>query len=91
MKRFDVSEEIIDLFDEVAVCNKCKDQCISSIFRAKRAIWYGKQAEKAGRKAWKLIVSLHPELSGKGASYSYDNCDVFVMDDNSAQCSNKGK
>jgi len=56
--------------DEYVVCVDCRDACIRSIFKTKRAIYYGKQGEKARRKFWGLARELHPNLKG---TLAYDS------------------
>ena len=60
-----VSEEIVDLFDMGTAAEECRDICVKSVFRTRRAIFYGKQAIKHRRDAWKLISELYPELTGR--------------------------
>lgn len=77
--RFPVSEEIVDLFDEYSVCIDCQNACLRSFFKTKKAIYYGKQARKAKRKAWKLIYKLYPDLKNeKELTYSFENCDLYI-------------
>jgi hypothetical protein len=66
-----VPEELRDLMDEWKVCTGCRDACISSVFKAKRAIYYGKQAEKANRKFWAMAHELYPEMKEGKFSYSF--------------------
>jgi hypothetical protein len=72
-KKLEVPEEMRDLMDEWLVCIKCRDQAIESIFKAKRAIYYGKQAMKANRKFWEMAGDLYPEVSGAKWSYNFDD------------------
>ena len=67
-----VCEEITDLFDESRVCDICRDECVRSVFKAKRAIYYGKQAMQARRKAWKLVYDLYPELKEQSITYIFE-------------------
>lgn len=59
---FPVSDEIKELFADSKSAFACRDQCIVSMFKAKRAIYYGKEAEKAKDKAISLCRQLWPEL-----------------------------
>ena len=70
MKSLEVSEEIQELLDEVVACTQCRDACINSVFKAKRAIYYAKQAERAKTKAWALVTELWPEVRTGNWSYS---------------------
>ena len=77
-----VPEEMAGLMDDWQVYIQCRDQAINSVFKAKRAIYYGKQALKAERLFWKKAYELYPE-TGKGKwSYSFnertlDNSDAL--------------
>ena len=51
-KTFPVPEELKELMIEYHAAQGCRDKCISSLFKAKKAIYYGKQAYKAQRKFW---------------------------------------
>jgi hypothetical protein len=77
-ERLEVPDEMKDLMDEWIVCCKCRDQAISSMFRAKRAIYYGKQAEKATREFWKQVAKLYPHTAGKKLSYKFDDQVVVI-------------
>ena len=70
MKSLEVSEEIQELFGDVVACTQCRDACINSVFKAKRAIYYAKQAERAKTKAWALVTELWPEVRTGNWSYS---------------------
>ena len=70
MKSLEVSEEIQELFGEVVACTQCRDACINSVFKAKRAIYYAKQAERAKTKVWALVTELWPEVRTGTWSYS---------------------
>jgi hypothetical protein len=72
MKWYPVPEEIADLFDDAAVSEECRDQCIGSFFKAKRAIYYGTLARKTRRKAWALVRELYPELNAESISYNFE-------------------
>jgi hypothetical protein len=69
-KELNVPDELVDLMVEWAVCIQCRDECIKSIFKARRAIYYGKLAEKANRKFWKMVNELYPETKTGVWSYS---------------------
>ena len=58
-----VSEEIRELFDETISAGFCRDRCILSIFKAKRAIYYAKKSLQANRKAWTLVHQIYPETT----------------------------
>lgn len=80
---YEVPQEIKDLFFDSKVANTCKDRAIESFFRAKRAIYYGRIAQKASDKAWKLFKELYPDTF-KGIKdysdtieYSYENENVI--------------
>lgn len=60
MKTYPVPEEIIDLFREHYAAENCRNICAKSLFKAKRAIYYGKVALKARHKAYALLYKLYP-------------------------------
>lgn len=76
-----VPEEICDLFDDADVSEQCRDVCVQSWFRAKRAIYYGRCAVKARRKAWELIYELYPDMKGHSIQFRGDKRGVRFMDD----------
>lgn len=65
-KTFQVPEEIRELFDEATAAEKCRDKCVASIFKAKRAIYYAKHAIQCRRKAWSMVFDLWPEVKTGG-------------------------
>ena len=67
-----VPEEVHDLFLEHKVSIACRDRAIESLWKAKRAIMYGKQAELSLRKAWLMVRELYPKEYEDGLQYSYD-------------------
>jgi hypothetical protein len=69
MKKLKPTQELIDINDEYLSCIGCRDKCIMLVFGTKRAIKYGKRAEKIRRKFWKLSKELYPELSTGGWQY----------------------
>ena len=71
-KQYKVTEEIRDLWNEYIACIGCRDKCIDSIFKSKRAISYGKSAEKAKLKFWVMLRDLHPEIGGRPISYCHE-------------------
>lgn len=71
MKELKVPDEMKDLMLDWLVCSRCRNEAIVSVFRAKRAIYYGKQAEKANIKFWKLVKELHPETITGNWTYSF--------------------
>ena len=67
----EVPDELKDLILEYKVCIQCRDEAIRSVFRAKRAISYGMQGEKARKEFWKKVDELYPGLT-EFYSYHYD-------------------
>jgi hypothetical protein len=68
---YPVPDEVVELFDDKIVSEQCRDKCIKSLFKAKRAIYYGREARKAERKAWQLIYDLYPDLEGKNLTFEF--------------------
>jgi len=81
MESLKVPEEIREIFDDGLAAQNCRDECINSLFKAKRAIYYSKKHLQANRKAWELIFEVWPELKGKYCSYSYRSGLVTIKDD----------
>lgn len=71
MKTLQLPQEIIDLADSYFAAIHCRDHCIQSIFKAKKAIFYQKQAEKFRKKLWTLIDELYPETVN--GNWTYDS------------------
>ena len=62
-KTFPVPEELKELMIEYHAAQGCRDKCISSLFKAKKAIYYGKQAYKAQRKFLDKARKIYPEIN----------------------------
>jgi hypothetical protein len=61
-KTYDVSGEIVDLFEEARAAKICQLDAIDRVWKAKKAIRYARiYSEKIGR-AWHLVRLLYPEL-----------------------------
>lgn len=69
--KYDLPEEIHEIFLEGQAAEECRDKCIQSYFRAKRAIYYGKEAKRAYDKAWKMINELWPETQKGKWQYNF--------------------
>lgn len=78
---YDVSEEMKDLMVEFQVAEECKEKAIKSVFRARRAIYYGKVADKARRKFWKLVRELYPNLRDDDISYHFTDQILTITTD----------
>jgi hypothetical protein len=63
-------EEIVELFDMAAAAKECRDICVRSLFRARRAIFYGKQDIKHRRQAWDLVYELYPDMKDATVTYT---------------------
>ena len=48
-KCLSVPKELEELMWECRACIECRDECIASLFKAKKAITYGVKAEKVRR------------------------------------------
>ena len=75
-EELEVPEEVRELFDEVAACNQCRDVCIRSVFKAKRAIYYAKKAVRANEDAWRKVRELWPQTEKGAWQYSRDTLKV---------------
>ena len=75
-EELDVPEEVRELFDEVVACNQCRDVCIRSVFKAKRAIYYAKKAVRANVIAWHKVRELWPQTEKGAWQYSVDTFKV---------------
>ena len=75
-EELEVPEEVRELFDEVVACNQCRDVCIRSVFRAKRAIYYAKKAARANADAWRKVRELWPQTEKGRWQYSHDTFKV---------------
>ena len=67
-----VPEEMQDLMLDYRVGIACRDTCVNSLFRTKRAIKYGKDAEKARLKFWKMLGELYPQTTEGRWGYLYE-------------------
>ena len=76
-KELEVPEELKELMLEWHVALNCRDKAITSMFNAKRAIYYGKLAERANQKFWRLLHKLHPETTLGRWRYSFETGTVL--------------
>jgi hypothetical protein len=72
VQELETPQEIQDLFAEVQAANECRDACVKSVFRAERAIYYGKKAVVANAKAWALLKEIYPEMKEGRWVYSHE-------------------
>ena len=77
-KEWAVPDELKELMFDYQVGIKCRDKCIDSLFKAKRAIKYGKDAEKSRLKFWNMAKELHPEM--KDIEVWYNFTDQVISD-----------
>jgi len=80
MNELDVPDELKELMLDFQVSLECRDKAITSIFQAKRAIYYGKQAEKARREFWQKVRELYPQTKEEGWSYNLTDQILFKND-----------
>ena len=73
MTELEVPEELKELMLDYRAGIQCRDKSIESFFRAKRAINYGKGAEKARRKFWQLVYELYPDVANGEWVYNHDS------------------
>ena len=66
----DVPDEIKDMFDEFQAIMNCRDMAITTLFKARRAIFYAKKALKIHRNVWARIAEIYPDTSRGGWSYN---------------------
>ena len=71
-KCLSVPKELEELMWECRACIECRDECIASLFKAKKAITYGVKAEKVRVKFWRLARELYPEVCHGMWTYSFD-------------------
>jgi hypothetical protein len=69
-EKLEVPEELKELMLDWKVARDCRDKAIQSVFRARRALYYGKIAEKANTKFWRKIIELYPQVKNGRWSYS---------------------
>ena len=75
-EELEVPEEVRELFDEVVACNQCRDVCIRSVFKARRAIYYAKKAVRANAAAWQKVHELWPQTAKGAWQYSHETFKV---------------
>lgn len=76
MSPLKVPDEIVELFEMGRAAEECRDVCIGSIFRAKRAIFYARQARRHFREAWDLANKLWPETASGTWIYNYGKREI---------------
>ena len=81
--KYEVSEEIIDLFDSASAYEDCRDECIKKVFGWKRAAYFAKRAKQENRKAWKAVYEVYPELKNKPVAYFYNDAKLILDEKNS--------
>ena len=77
-----IPEELHELMLDHITAIKCRDQAIKSLFKAKRAIYYGKEAEKAKREFWNKVYELYPELDDSEMVYKFNEMELHWKDKN---------
>lgn len=73
MSEYPIPEELQEIFMDFLSAQACRDQAIKSVFRAKRAIYYAKEAIKARSKFWLGVYEIYPDLKGKELYYGLDS------------------
>lgn len=68
-KEYPISEEIKEMFDEMASLEECRDLAIEKVFGWKRAAYFGKRSKTMWRKAWDAVMELYPEFKYKEMEY----------------------
>lgn len=82
IKKLPLTAEILDIGEDYLAAIACRDECIRSIFKTKKAIYYQKQAAKNLTKFWKLIGELYPQTNVEPWSFSIeDQCLYREVDD----------
>jgi len=71
-ENLEIPDELKELMLDWKVSIDCRDRAIASVFKAKRAIYYGKLAERANQKFWRKLHELHPETKDGRWIYSFD-------------------
>ncbi len=59
----EVPEKLIRLMDDYLAIISCRDKAIKSMFKAKRAIYYAKEALRVKAEFWGKISKLYPEIT----------------------------
>lgn len=72
----EVTEEMKILMEDYVVYDDCKVTAIKSLFKTKKAVYYGRKALKAREKFWELAYDLYPEVKeNDNWNYSFtDKC-----------------
>lgn len=70
-KEYPVPEETQLLFLDYQSAVDCRDKAINSVFRAKRAIYYGREARIALAEFWNQIYDLYPDLKNKSIAFDH--------------------
>ena len=77
-KKYDISQEIIDLFIESMVLSNLRDRYMRLPFGYKKAKRSAIEDRKASNKAWDMIYDVYPELRGKSLSFSMNDYKVKI-------------
>lgn len=75
-KKYPVSDEIATLFTEVAVYEETIDKALRLPFSHKKVVKLVKEKAYVLRKAWDMIYSENPDLSGE--PLRYDSCGKYI-------------
>ena len=74
-KCFDLSSEIINIWNEYVAAIDCRDQVLkNSIFKFqhKKALYFARIAVQKRQEFWKRINEIYPELNIFNVDYYYD-------------------
>jgi hypothetical protein len=77
-KEYEVSEEIVEMFEDMRSYYDCRDSAIKNCFTWKRAAYYAKRGNQERDKAWRAIIEIYPELAGVTASFNFTRSVVIV-------------
>lgn len=76
-KEYKVPQETKELFREASAAQVCRDEAISSVFKAKRAIFYEKLRARKVNEAWNHVRELYPKL--RDIQYDHNKEIITVM------------
>ena len=80
-KTYRLPAELIELGDEFIAAIECRDKCIKSFFKAKKAIFYQKEATKIKKKFWTLIYELYPTVKEEHGWYYDTDTNLLTKDE----------
>jgi hypothetical protein len=72
-----VPAEVREMFERAIALTQCRDECIRSVFKARRAIYYAEKAVRTNNEAWRLVKAIWPQTTQGVWGYNHGTMRVY--------------